>query len=232
MESAQERSKAVIPNRASEPVFVFLAYLFAQFVVLSAGEHFPGDNPLLVAAIFSTFSAALGAVAAGLWIDRANGHQFVGRINPRIDQLMACVGAGFAAGLVVYFLTSVFPNAGSADPMLAKAFLDKGPAILLGWMVTILVVAPIGEEMVFRGAIQGHLARRVGSSASVVVSALLFLLIHMPQLGGYWPAMLAIFGLGVTAGIARVKTRSLLGAIVTHVSYNSVMMIFVITGNF
>jgi len=114
--------------------------------------------------------------------------------------------------------------------MLAKAFLNKGPAILLAWMAGILIVAPAGEEMVFRGAIHSYLSARIGSRTAIFVAALLFVLIHVPQLDGYWPAMLGIFGLGVVAGVARELTGSLLGAVLVHVAYNSVTMASVLAG--
>lgn len=217
-------------NRFSEPVFVILAYLFAQFSVLSMTERFPGDHPLLVATIFSTLSAAFAAVLAGAWLDRTNGGRFVGRKRLSGVQLAICICSGLLTSIAVYLLVLAFPSYVSTNPLLAKAFQDKGPAILLGWIATLLVIAPIGEEMVFRGAIQGYLSSRIGTGVAIITSAFLFLLLHLPQLDGYWPAMLAILGLGLVAGIARARTGSLLGAIAVHIAYNSVVMAFVLGG--
>lgn len=230
MDSMLGHQNGVRDLRLSEPVFVFLAYLLAQFSILAISDHFPGDHPLLVATIFSTFSAACAAVLAGTWIDRTNGGLVLGKKRLSSVQLAICVGGGILTCLAVYPLLVAFPSSGPADPLLAKAFLDKGPAILLAWMASMLVVGPIGEEMVFRGALLGYLSTRIGTTAAIVVAALLFLLIHLPQLNGYWPAMLAILGLGIAAGAARAKTGSLLGAIVVHIAYNSVVMAFVLAG--
>lgn len=219
-----------VANRISEPVFVLLAYFLAQFSVLSMSEHFPGEHPILAAAIVSTFSAGCAAVLAGIWIDRVNGGHFIGRARPSGAQLAACVCGGILASFAIYPIVLAVPDVGPVNPMLAKAFLDKGPAILLGWMTGILIAAPIGEEMVFRGAIQGYLSRRIGTGAAIVAAASAFLLIHLPQLDGYWPAMLGILGLGIVAGIARAWTGSLLGAVLVHVAYNSVTMAFVLFG--
>lgn len=230
MNSTSGRQHAAPANRFSEPLFVFLAYLLAQFSVLSMSEHFPGDHPLLVATISSTLSAALAAVLAGAWIDRANGGRFVGRARLSSMQVAMCICGGALASLAIHPIVLAVPYVGPVNPMLAKAFLDKGPAILLGWMTGILIAAPIGEEMVFRGAIQGYLSRRIGTGAAIVAAASAFLLIHLPQLDGYWPAMLGILGLGIVAGIARAWTGSLLGAVLVHVAYNSVTMAFVLFG--
>ena len=141
---------------------------------------------------------------------------------------VGCVCSAIVAAIAPGFLMMAVPHTGPVNPMLAQAFMGKGSLILLGWMMTTVFMAPIGEEMVFRGAIQGYLSGRIGTGFAIAVSALLFLLVHLPQLDGYWPAMLAILGLGIVAGIARARTGSLLGAIAVHISYNSVVMAFVL----
>lgn len=230
MNSMLGHQNVVRDQRLSEPVFVFLAYLLVQFSILAISDHFPGDHPVLIATIFSTFSATFAAVLAGMWINRTNGDLYIGRMRLSAIHLVICVAGGILTSLAVYPLLMAIPSSGPADPLLAKAFLDKGPAMLLAWMASVLVVGPIGEEMVFRGALLGYLSARIGTAAAIVVAALLFLLLHLPQLDGYWPAMLAILGLGLVAGIARVKTGSLLGAIAVHIAYNSVVMAFVLGG--
>jgi membrane protease YdiL (CAAX protease family) len=230
MKSACTFQDAPLTNRFSEPVFVFLAYLLAKFSVLSMTDPFPVDRRFLVVAIFSTFSAAVGAVLAGIWVNRGNGGLIIGRVRLTGAQLAMCIGGGILIALAAYPLATLVPPSGPANPLLAKAFLDKGPAILLAWSASLIIGAPIGEEMVFRGAIQGYLSRRIRTPIAIVGAALLFLLIHVPQLDGYWPAMVAIFGLGIVAGTARVRTGSLLGAMVVHAAYNSVTLAFVLFG--
>jgi membrane protease YdiL (CAAX protease family) len=232
MNSTRPSQDTALTNRFSEPVFVVLAYLLAQFSVLSMGEHFPGEHPFLVASIVSAFCASIAAVLAGAWVDRSNGGHFIGRMRPFGVQFAMCIFGGAGYSIFVYFIVSAFPYVGPENPMLAQAFLDKGPGIFLGWMANLLFVGPIGEEMVFRGAIQGYLSGRIGTGFAIVMSALLFLLLHVPQLDGYWPAMVAILGLGLVAGIARVRTGSLLGAIAVHIAYNSVVMAFVLVDHF
>ncbi len=230
MNSTFRHRDVVFANRLSEPVFVILAYLLAQFSILSISEYFPGDHPILIASISSIFGASIAAILAGTWIDRSNGGRFIGRTKLSGAQFAMCVCGGVVASVVAHTIVLAFPDVGPANPMLAKAFLNKGPAILLAWMASILIVAPVGEEMVFRGAIYGYLSARIGSRIAIFVAALLFVLIHVPQLDGYWPAMLGIFGLGIVAGVAREWTGSLLGAVLVHVAYNSVTMVSVIAG--
>jgi membrane protease YdiL (CAAX protease family) len=211
-------------------VFVFLVYLFGKFSVLSMTDRLPVEHPLLVATIIATFGGACAAVLAGTWVNRRNGGLLIGRMRLAAIQWAYCVGGGVLTLLAACTLVIWAPEPSSTNPLFAKAFLDKGPAILMWWMATLLVAAPIGEEMVFRGAFQGYLARRIGTGAAIIVAALLFLIVHLPQLDGYWPAMVSILGLGIAAGIARAKTGSLMGAIAVHISYNSAVMAFVLAG--
>lgn len=232
MSSNSDMRDVALTGRHSEPVFVFMAYLFGQFLVLSLSGHFPGEHPLLVASITSTLAAAAAAVLAGSWIDRHNGGKFIGKKNIPLAQYVICLLAGATIVAIVYFLVLAVPDDKPANPMMAKAFLDKGPAILFPWIASVVVAAPIGEEMVFRGAVQGHLAQRFGSAAAVAVGALLFVLLHVGQLDGYWPTMLGLLILGISAGAARIWTGSLTGAILVHVAYNSVMMAAVLAAKF
>lgn len=185
----------------------------------------------MAATLFATFSAAIAAVAAGTWVDRSSAGRFIGVRRISGTAFVGCVCSAIVAAVVPGFVMMAVPHIGPINPLLAQAFIGKGPLLLLGWMATILLVAPVGEEMVFRGAIQGYLSSRIGTGVAIVMSALLFLLLHLPQLDGYWPAMLAILGLGLTAGIARARTGSLLGSITVHIAYNSVVMAFVLTGH-
>jgi membrane protease YdiL (CAAX protease family) len=46
----------------------------------------------------------------------------------------------------------------------------------------------------------------------------------------YWPAALAIFTLAVVTLVIRVKTGSVLSAIIVHVAYNAVLIAVVYAG--
>src|SRR5690606_22813246 len=141
-------------GRWSESVFVLFAFLLAKFFMLSITGYFPGEHPLLVATIAASFCATFAAIIACVWIDRRNGGAFLGRMHLSIQQLGACIRAGIATALCAWVLLELFRISGPAAPVFMQEFLDKGPAILLLWIASSLVAAPVGEEIVFRGAIQ------------------------------------------------------------------------------
>lgn len=88
-----------------------------------------------------------------------------------------------------------------------------------------VVVAVVAEEITFRGAVFGVLARH-SELAAVFGSALLFGAAHtISLLAGVAPApvatqVLGAFGLGLVLGVVRLRTGSLAGPIVIHAVWN------------
>jgi len=90
-------------------------------------------------------------------------------------------------------------------------------------VIALVVVAPVMEELLFRGfLLSGLRPTRLGASGAVLASALLWSLIH-GQYDVY--GMASIFALGVLLGAARVKTGSVLVAIVMHGLSNAIATI-------
>jgi len=85
-----------------------------------------------------------------------------------------------------------------------------------------VVVAPIQEEVVFRGFLQTSILRLTGRPwASILIASAVFGAAH---LGGEvpWYAVLSVFVLGLGIGLAFEKTKSLGTSIAMHVGFNAV----------
>lgn len=86
------------------------------------------------------------------------------------------------------------------------------------WMIaSVVVVAPIFEEMVFRGFVYSGFERRLGAIPAVLLSSALFTVLH-GQYNVY--ELTQIFVLGMVLGLARMRTQSLLTPIVMHAANN------------
>jgi membrane protease YdiL (CAAX protease family) len=81
-----------------------------------------------------------------------------------------------------------------------------------------VLLAPIGEELLFRGFLLPRLMVQKGPVWAVGVSAAVFALLH-PQYGLYMPLMLVY---GVVLGWARVRTGGLAASIGLHMTINAV----------
>ena len=80
-------------------------------------------------------------------------------------------------------------------------------ALLLG--VTAIAVAPLVEEVVFRGFIFPVLERRWGPVAAVLLTAAMFTSLHVTQLSGSWMAVSLILLVGLVLSLVRALTGAL-----------------------
>jgi membrane protease YdiL (CAAX protease family) len=93
-----------------------------------------------------------------------------------------------------------------------------GTAEKVSLTIAVAAVAPVTEELIFRGfLISGLRPTRLGASGAVLVSSFVWAAIH-GQYGLY--EMATIFALGVLLGTARVKTGSVLVPIALHAFSN------------
>lgn len=88
-----------------------------------------------------------------------------------------------------------------------------------------ILVAPLVEEIIFRGFVFRAFERDWGLRAAIWITALLFALIHVPQLRGGIPQMLAIFAVGLTLSWVRGRTGSLAAAYFVHLGYNGSLFV-------
>jgi uncharacterized protein len=86
-------------------------------------------------------------------------------------------------------------------------------------------IGPLMEELFFRGFMYPVLARRMGVAWGIVLTALPFGLIHLPQYGWAWGAALVIVAVGVVCGVVRAATRSVGASFLVHVGYNGTQMV-------
>jgi membrane protease YdiL (CAAX protease family) len=93
----------------------------------------------------------------------------------------------------------------------------------------VVLVAPVAEELLFRGVLLRSLLRRLTGGPAVFLSALAFALVHFlgdPGTGYYVPAFLL---LGLVSGFEAIRTRSLSHSIYLHMGFNLVAAIQVWT---
>jgi membrane protease YdiL (CAAX protease family) len=97
-----------------------------------------------------------------------------------------------------------------------------------------ITLAPLMEELYFRGFLYPVLARRLGMPLAVLITSLAFALIHGSQLGGAWAPLLMLLFVGVALTMARVHTGSVATSFLIHVGYNATLftVMFFVTDHF
>ena len=120
--------------------------------------------------------------------------------------LAAVFGVGYTMLLHAY---------GLAPP--ASPLLD-GPWSWLWLSALAVLAAPLCEEFIFRGLLQGGLRRSLPAWQAILVSATVFAIMHPPA------SMLPVFVLGLCTGWAYEKSGALLAPMLVHASYNAAML--------
>ncbi len=97
----------------------------------------------------------------------------------------------------------------------APALEFTTPTHLFLAILATVILAPVCEEMVYRGALLGGLTKKIGAIPALILSSLCFSLMHMnPEQTVYQ------FCLGFVAGYLAICTRSILPSILLHATNN------------
>ncbi len=128
---------------------------------------------------------------------------------------------GAAMLFILGLLQSLLPM--PKDTPFEHLFDRPRDAYLLG--IIAVSIGPLMEELFFRGFMYPVLARRMGAAWAIVLTALPFGLIHLPQYGWAWGAALVIVMVGIVCGVVRAVTRSVGASFLVHVGYNGTQMI-------
>lgn len=92
------------------------------------------------------------------------------------------------------------------------------------WLIIPLVIlAPIVEELAFRGLLYGYLRGRWNIAISVIVSALIFGVLHV--------VIPPLFVMGVILALVAQRTKSLLPGMVLHATNNLLVVLIIAISN-
>ena len=108
-----------------------------------------------------------------------------------------------------------WPNAGGSNPLLEEVLNGRSSLALLMLAFTATVLAPLFEELLFRGVLLPVVGARWGIAAGIGVSALVFALAHLSLSEA--PPLLA---LGIGLGWLRWSSGRLLSTVVMHGLWN------------
>lgn len=138
--------------------------------------------------------------------------------------------AGIAAALPMLFFLALTIRWPIGPLARIKAFFDRELAPLLGgcgWSDFLLIsmAAGVGEELLFRGLIQGALTKLFGPVAGVASAAILFGLLHPVSLAYVIVATL----LGAYLGVVWIMTGNLLSVMIAHGLYDFIALLILMS---
>jgi membrane protease YdiL (CAAX protease family) len=136
--------------------------------------------------------------------------------------VVATIGASLIGAAVVFVLESIGVETGPQTAELALSRIEPWLAVL-----AVVILAPIAEEVFFRGVVFNALLREAGSRWAYIGSAALFAVIHLEPV-----AMLPLFALGLALAWVYQRTRNLLAPIAMHATVNGIAVALVLLDRF
>ncbi|MGH2710209.1 MAG: lysostaphin resistance A-like protein [Actinomycetota bacterium] len=216
----------ITPWRPWEAIPVALAALCASIlvaVVLAAGGAGGGGTSILLSAVALSAAFFVFSVA---WVS-ARHRQGIAALGLRSDRAARdlAVGAWFGVGLfgvvgfvILPLIVAVWSAlTGSPPDPIDQPIVPGNPStmqVVLG-AFAVVVAAPLGEEVFFRGFLFGSLRGRLGFVKSGVISALVFAIFHGDPL-----LILAMFFVGLGLAWVYEKRGSLIAPIGAHAMFN------------
>lgn len=128
------------------------------------------------------------------------------------------------AGLVMYLVSQIFPGVDlDQDQTTGFKSLHTNWEYILAF-TTLVVIAPVAEEVLFRGYLLGKLKKYMPLWVAIAASSLLFAALHLPGGGEQlqWNVAFNVLVLGVVLAILRPLTGSIWSGVLLHMIKNGV----------
>jgi len=218
-----------------------LAQLGLQFaaalVLLGSGLLDPsvldpesGGAGLLTIVVASQL-AGLGVTLGFLRLRRIPLRPLVGSSSPLGRHVGIGVGLGIlaviASTLIVSLLVALSGSDATPDQVLTGGLLETPLQLALA-VVAAVVLAPLAEELLFRGLLHRSLRRRLSLAPATVLSSVLFAVVHVDVALSQPIALVGLTLVGGILAIAYERTGSLLVPVVIHAVHNAVTIVAVV----
>jgi len=102
---------------------------------------------------------------------------------------------------------------------------SKSSLALVLFAVFAAIIAPITEELFFRGFLQPLFSRSFGVIAGILITALIFGGLHAPEYSWAWQYASAVAFAGAVFGWVRYRANSIIPSTIMHGCYNTVFLI-------
>ncbi|HEX2054399.1 MAG TPA: CPBP family intramembrane glutamic endopeptidase [Actinomycetota bacterium] len=232
------------PVRAAKAILVLMVYgasqILAGIAVLMVYGATRGLDSVQtmgdIDPVLFLVAGAAGFVVGGpavFWVTRAlePGHNTADELRPFgwVKARPAVIAASAAVGAVLalvlgYGVDIVFPPKDDVQGPLIEAASAPGWQRIV-FVILAIVLAPVVEEFLFRGVLFTGMSRSWGKWPAAVIVTIMFGLLHLADIAGYWPALGVITMVGAAMLAARIRTGSLVPPIAMHAAYNAVQVI-------
>lgn len=206
-------------------VVAFVIALFGQLVIAAIGTAFGMrlDDPTPAVNILATLFQDFAFVGAAIFFAKTVGPVSAAQFGIKRTRLWPALGAMALMMLAFYLLSGLWAallDISDTDELPDSFGVDKSTVALVAVCILVTVIAPIAEEVLFRGFFFGALRNWRGVWPAAIITGVVFGGIHA---GSADPEFLVPLGLlGFLLCVLRWKTGSLLPCIAVHAINNSI----------
>jgi hypothetical protein len=182
------------------------------------GEALQSDGFFIAIAILISTPVCTAIVVLFAHLRKGIGaRDYLGLDFPATRSIFAWIGITLVVILVTDGLRLLLGQ--PLVPEIGQEWYKTSRIPMLLWF-TFIFVAPVVEEVLFRGFMfRGLAASRLGNAGAVLLPALIWAAMHLQY---NWIDMASIFILGIVWGIARMRTGSTFTTMVLHAMCNLV----------
>lgn len=150
--------------------------------------------------------------------------------NSRLGTIVMGVVGGLVLATLVQ-LAELFLPVPKSLPIDA---MFKSPWLAYVTSIFGVLVAPLFEEIYFRGLMFPSVREGLGEVAAIFITAAAFALLHASQLAFSWAALLPLFIVGIVLTWVRAQLKSVAASWTMHVTYNATIVVgvWVSSGHF
>jgi membrane protease YdiL (CAAX protease family) len=136
------------------------------------------------------------------------------------DAVWILVGLGTSLALGLILLPISLSAGDDAGQEVVRQFQKSQGTVEILFAIGVVVVAPVIEELLYRGLLLRSLLRKMSPVAAIFVSGVTFGAVHVVLDPGAYVALPALAAMGVISGILAVRSGDLSRSIFFHAGFN------------
>lgn len=136
------------------------------------------------------------------------------------------VRTGVLLGFASLLASVAIGDAGDQSPMQELFSAREHLWVLAAFGV---LVAPVLEEVVFRGFLYAALERAHGPWAALFLTSAMFAALHGAQYGWQWQRLVVLAAIGCAFGAVRMRSGSTKASSIVHAAYNGLLFLAVVS---
>lgn len=205
---------------------VLQSLVLIAYVQYTDGEFSPDavealtlDGFFLGVVTVTTAPAAIAFTLFFVWTRGLDFREYLALHPASIKTILFWCAVGIAAALAADYVKYIF-GFPVVSTFIEESYRTAGSMLLFA--TAIVVMAPLWEEVLFRGFVfAGYERSPVGAAGAILIPALVWAAIHLQY---EMHDIATIFFLGIVIGVARWRTRSLYVPIAIHLVLNAIAL--------